>query len=158
APLALGPVTAPRGVPGALNVAELSRTAAGTIALRGPLVPKFALPPEIDVVLKPAFPIGADGFVDTGYACLIDPGTHALAIGGPPVGLVGVGGYRFPQQALADLAAATEPGSRIVAQMDGLAGQRLVGIAANDARAREALGSRGVNPLIVAAFGSDRAA
>ncbi len=152
APLALGPVAAPRGAPGALHVGEISRTDASTIAVRGPLVPKFALPPEIDAVGKPGFPVDADGFADTGYACVIDPQTRALAIGGPPVGLVGIGGYRFAQQALADMAAAIEPGSRIVAQADGLSGQHLVGIAGNDARMREELGTRGVNPLIAAAF------
>jgi hypothetical protein len=158
APLMLGPVAAPRGAPGALHVGEISRTEASTISVRGPLVPKFALPPEIDAAGKPAFPVNADGFADTGYACVVDPATRALAIGGPPVGLVGIGGYRFAQQALADIAAAAEPGSRIVAQADGLSGQHLVGIAGNDARVREELGARGLNPLIAAAFHSDRAA
>jgi hypothetical protein len=158
APLMLGPVAAPRGAPGALHVGEISRTDASTISVRGPLVPKFPLPPEIDAVGKPAFPIGPDGFADTGYACVVDPATRALAIGGPPVGLVGIGGYRFAQQALADIAAAAEPGSRILAQADGLSGQHLVGIAGNDARVRQELGARGLNPLIAAAFHSDRAA
>jgi hypothetical protein len=158
APVVLGPVTAPRGAPGALQVGEITRTDASTIAVRGPLVPKFPLPPEIDAVGKPAFAVGADGFADTGYACVVDPATRALAIGGPPVGLVGIGGYRFAQQSLADIAAAAEPGSRILAQADGLSGQHLVGIAANDAHMREELGARGVNPLIAAAFHSDRAA
>jgi hypothetical protein len=158
APLMLGPVAAPRGAPGALHVGEISRTEASTISVRGPLVPKFPLPPEIDAAGKPAFPVGPDGFADTGYACVVDPATRALAIGGPPVGLVGIGGYRFAQQALADIAAAAEPGSRIVAQADGLSGQHLVGIAGNDARMRQELGARGLNPLIAAAFHSDRAA
>ncbi len=152
APLALGPVTAPRGASGALQVAELSRTPAGTIALRGPLVPRFPLPLEIDPVAKPLFAVGADGFADTGYASVVDPATRALAIGGPPVGIVGIGGYRVAQQALADLAAAAEPGSRIVAQADGVAGQRLVGIASDGAHVRSEFTQRGVNPLIVAAF------
>lgn len=151
-PLALGPVTAPRGAPGAPQVAELSRTAAGTIALRGPLVPRFPLPLEVDLVAKPFFAVGADGFADTGYACVIDPTTRALAIGGPPAGIVGVGGYRFGQQALADLAAGAEPGSRIVAQADGFSGQRLIGIASTGARVRAEFARRGVNPLIVGAF------
>src|SRR5262249_20180852 len=34
--LALGAVTAPRGVPGALHVGEISRSEAGMVALRGP--------------------------------------------------------------------------------------------------------------------------
>src|SRR5262249_58182715 len=100
---------------------------------------------------KRAFPVAADGFADTGYACVVDPATRALAIGGPPVGLVGIGGYRFAQQALADIAAAAEPGSRIMAQADGLSGQHLVRISANDARVREELGARGINPPIAAA-------
>lgn len=158
APLALGPVTAPRGAPGALHVAEVARTAAGTIALRGPLVPKFALPFEIDLAAKPAFAVAADGFADTGYPCVLDPATRALAITGPPAGIVGVGGYRFGERMLDELVAEAEPGSSIAVHPDTLAGQRLAGSASDLARVRQELAQRGVNPLIVAAFEPDRAA
>lgn len=84
APLGLGPVMAPHGA-GKLHVAEISRTAAGRIAVRGALVPKFALPAEIDTVGKPTFAVGPDGFVDTGYPCAVDSATGTLAILGPAV-------------------------------------------------------------------------
>jgi AMP-binding enzyme len=158
APLALGPVTAPRGAPGALHIAEMSRTAAGTIALRGPLVPKFPLPSDMDGAGAPLFTVGADGYADTGFPCTLDPATRTLAISGPPAGIVGVGGYRFAARALADLAAETEPGSRISASPDDLAGQRLAGTAREAERVRDELTQRGVNPLIAAAFEGNRAA
>jgi hypothetical protein len=158
APLALGPVTAPRGVPGALHVGEIACTEAGTLGLRGPSVPKFPLPPEIDSVAKPAFAVGADGLADTGFPCVVDPDTRTLTISGPPAGIVGVGGYRFAEQALGALAAEVGPDGRITPQPDALAGQRLAGSAPDAARMREALAGRGVNPLIVAAFAADQAA
>jgi len=158
APLALGPVTAPRGAAGALHVAEISRTEGETIALRGPTVPKFPLPPEIDTAAAPAFAVGADGFADTGYPCTVDPATQTLAISGPPAGIVGVGGYRFAERALAEIATGAEPGSRIAAEPDALAGHRLAANAREVERVREELMQHGVNPLIVAAFAGDRAA
>jgi hypothetical protein len=157
-PLGIGPVTAPRGSPGALNVAEVARTAVGTIALRGPLVPKFPLPFEIDLAARPAFAVGADGFADTGLPCTLDPATRTLAISGPPAGIVGVGGYRFAERMLDELAAEAAPSGRIEVRPDALAGRRLAGSARDAERVREELSQRGVNPLIVAAFGSDRAA
>jgi hypothetical protein len=151
-PLALGPVTAPRGIPGALHVGEIACTEAGTLGLRGPSVPKFPLPPEIDSVAKPAFAVGADGLADTGFPCVVDPATGTLTLSGPPAGIVGVGGYRFAAQALGTLAAEVVPDGRIMPQPDALAGQRLAGSAPDAVRTREALAARGVNPLIVAAF------
>ncbi|HLH88546.1 MAG TPA: class I adenylate-forming enzyme family protein [Xanthobacteraceae bacterium] len=106
APLALGPVTAPRSAPGALQVIELDRTPAGTLAVRGPQVPRFRLPFELDPAAKPAFAVGPDGFADTGYPCTVDPASHAVAIAGAPAGSVGVG-YRFGERALAELMAGT---------------------------------------------------
>jgi len=142
----------------ALHVGEIVCTEAGTVGLRGPSVPKFPLPPEIDSVAKPAFAVGADGLADTGFPCVIDPATRTLTISGPPAGIVGVGGYRFAEQALGALAAEIEPEGRIAAQPDALAGQRLAGSAPDAARMREALAARGVNPLIVAAFALDHPA
>jgi len=106
APLALGPVMAPHGA-GTLHVAEVARTPGGTIALRGPLVPRFPLPSEIDRVGKPPFAVGADGYVDTGYPCTVDPATRTLAIAGPPAGVGN--GYRSALRALAPLSEETAP-------------------------------------------------
>ena len=152
APLALGPLTAPRGVPGALSVGEIARTEAGTLALGGPSVPKFALPPEIDSAATPAFAVGAYGLADTAFPCVVDPATNTLTISGPPAGIVGIGGYRFAERALGALAAEVEPDGRIAPQPDALTGERLAGSAPDAARMRETLVARGVNPLIVAAF------
>ncbi|HUI96760.1 MAG TPA: class I adenylate-forming enzyme family protein [Xanthobacteraceae bacterium] len=153
AALALGPVTAPRGAPGALQVIEIARTPAGSLAVRGPMVPKFPLPFELDAAARPAFAVGVDGFADTGYPCTVDPVSHALAINGAPAGIVGVGGYRFGARALAEIVASAEPGSRIAARPDALAGQRLAGTAADRARVHGELAQRGVNPLVLTAFG-----
>jgi hypothetical protein len=158
APLALGPLTSPRGVAGALHVGEIAMTEAGTLGLRGPSVPKFPLPPEIDSVAKPAFAVGPDGLADTGFPCVADAATRALTMSGPPAGIVGVGGYRFAARALGALAAEVAPDGRITPQPDVLAGARLAGSAPDAARMREALAARGVNPLIVAAFAPARPA
>jgi AMP-binding enzyme len=154
APLGVGAVTAPRGAPGALHVAETARTAAGTLAVRGPLVPKSHLGSGVDGVGKPLFAVGADGFADTGYPCSVDPATRALTLHGPPAGTVAVGGYRFGARALAHMTAAAEPGASIAVRPDGLTGLRLAGIAADRERVREELAQHGVNPLVTAAFAS----
>jgi hypothetical protein len=122
APLALGPVTAPRGAPGALQVVELDRTPAGTLAARGPQVPRFPLPFELDPAGKPAFAVGSDGFADTGYPCTVDPASRVMALTGAPAGVNGAGGYRSLERALAER-------GRIGARPDPLADQRLTGTA-----------------------------
>ena len=155
APNMLGQVSAPRGAPGALHVAELTLTRAGTLGMRGPLVPKFTLPAEIDAIGKPAFAIGADGFADTGYPCTVDQATRAIAIAAPPAGIVNIGGYRFGMRALGEMANAAEPGSSLVARPDGVGGLHLVGTAGDRSRVRDALALRGVNPLVLDAFGGE---
>jgi hypothetical protein len=98
ATLALGPITRPRGESSALPVVELARTPTGTVAVRGTQVPRFPVPPEIDMTATPAFPVDSDGFADTGYPCAIDPATQALAITG---GVPGIERYRVAGRALA---------------------------------------------------------
>jgi hypothetical protein len=156
AALSLGPIMAPRGAPGALHMAEVIRTESGTLAVRGPLVPRFPLPSQVDREGKPLFKVGADGVADTGYSCEVDPISRLLTISGPPAGMVGVGGYRFGLRSLSDLAAQAEPGSTVAALPHALGGRRLAGTAADRDRVREALVARGVNPLIIAAFGSSQ--
>jgi len=108
APLMLGPVMAPHGA-GTLHVAEVARSAGGTVALRGPLVPKFALPSTVDRVGTPPFALGADGYVDTGYPCTVDPATRALTISGPPAGMRD-SSYRTALRGLVDRMEDSEPG------------------------------------------------
>jgi len=154
ASLSLGAIMAPRGAAGALHMAEVVRTEAGTLGVRGPLVPKFALPSQVDGAGKPVFKVGADGFADTGYPCEVDPTSNLVTISGPPAGMVGVGGYRFGLRTLTDMATQAEPGSAVAVLPDALGGRRLAGTAADRDRVRDALATRGVNPLIIGAFGS----
>ena len=93
-PLLPGMMTAPRGAPGAVVVAELTRTRNQCLALSGPMVPRHAYPPGAERTDLPHFK-AVDGVVDTGYPCQIDPETGILALTGPPIGIAGVGGYRF---------------------------------------------------------------
>ena len=65
---------------GSVAVAELMRTDAGTLAVRGPMVPHHSFPPGIERSGLPYFQVGRGGVVETGYACRIDPGTDAIAL------------------------------------------------------------------------------
>jgi hypothetical protein len=99
APFALGPVTTPRSAPDGLQVVELARTPAGTLAVRGTQVPRFRVPSEIDMTATPAFPVDTDGFADTGYSCTVHATTQALSITGDHARL---DRYRGARLALAD--------------------------------------------------------
>lgn len=153
APLAAGTVHAPRGTDGALPVAEITVTARGTLALRGPMVPRSAFPAGIERTSLPRFTAGADGFVDTGHACQADT-THALAVSGPPNGLVSFGGYRFAIGELTRIISGLDPSGTLAIVPDALTGYRLAGTAANRQAIRLALHGIGANPLLVAAFGT----
>jgi hypothetical protein len=75
-----------------------------------------------------------------------------MVVSGPPVGIAGIGGYRFAVRELEEMVAGIPGGARIAAVPDALSGQRLSGFAANPAAARAALVLRGANPLVVGAF------
>jgi AMP-binding enzyme len=129
---------------------EAARTRDGTLALRGPMVPRFPFPPGT----APAMPAaaGADGFVDTFYPCRVAGGSGALVVTGPPAGVVSMGGYRFILAGLQGAVSQLEPGAMLAAFPDGLAGQRVAGIAMHRDAIRDALAELGLNPLIVNAF------
>jgi non-ribosomal peptide synthetase component E (peptide arylation enzyme) len=152
AAIAFGAITAPRGAPNAVLVAELARTETGTIAMRGPSVPRYPFPPGAERGELPYFKAGAKGLVDTGYTCRVDAETRTMVVTGPPAGIVGVGGYRFALRELQDLVAGTDGAARIAALPDPLSGQRLSGSAAKADAVRAALTGRGANPLVVGAF------
>ncbi len=78
--LRLGPVLAQRDGAGGVVVAELMRTDAGTLAVRGPMVPHHSFPPGIERSGLPYFKVERRGVVDTGYACRIDPGSDAITM------------------------------------------------------------------------------
>jgi hypothetical protein len=152
AAIPFGAVAAPRGSTGAVVVAEILRTAASTVALRGPLVPRHAFPPGIERSGLPHFKIDRFGLVDTGYTCRVDPATKAMIVTGPPSGIVGVGGYRFPLRELDEAVGKIDSTATVTALPDPLVGQRLVGQAARRDMVRAALNAVGLNPLVAAAF------
>jgi hypothetical protein len=150
-----GPVLAPRGSPDGVVVAEVARTEAGTLALRGPMVPHHAFPPGIEGSGLPYFRIGPMGFVDTGYPCRIDSIGEEIVVTGMPSGIIGIGGYRFPIQELREAVRRIDGTATLAALPDPIVGQRLIGNAADRDTMQAALDAVGVNPIVVAAF-SDR--
>ena len=141
----------PRGMASAVLVAEIGRTPAGTLALRGPMVPRHPFPPGVQRSNMPHLKADAEGFVDTFYPCRLDRMTGTVTLTGPPPGMVSVGGYRFLLNELEELVQGANDGAFVVALPDALAGHRLAGISSGgDVRA--ALAELGVNPLLVDAF------
>jgi hypothetical protein len=121
---------------------ETSRTRAGTLALRGPMVPAYAFPSG--EALAP------DGFVDTDFTCALTG--DAFAITGAPAGLAAIGGYRFAQKATDALIAAADPAATLIAVPDALLGQCLAGRSPDSQALAAALQARGANALIADAF------
>jgi acyl-CoA synthetase (AMP-forming)/AMP-acid ligase II len=151
AAICAGPIRAPRGGKNATVVGEVMATAAGSIALRGPMVPGCAFPPRAERSEVPHLKLAADGFVDTGYAGRIDRDA-ALVVTGPPPGLVGVGGYRFVMRDVFDLVSRIPGRASLTVLPDALAGQRLAGTTRDRSAVRQALAKLGANPLLVGAF------
>jgi acyl-CoA synthetase (AMP-forming)/AMP-acid ligase II len=151
-----GSVMAPRESEHAAVIAELARTEAGTVALRGPMVPQHAFPPGAERSDQPHFKIGPGGWVDSGYACRVDYATKAMVVTGRPAGIVNIGGYRFPLRALQDAVRRINSGATLVSLPYPFIGQRLIGNAGDRNAMMAALGAAGLNPLVVAAFGGRR--
>jgi len=146
-----GVVFAPRGPKGAIVAGEIAATSNGTVALRGPMVPRAAFPPGAERSGLPYFKVAASGFVDTGYACHTD--SPAMIVTGPPPGIVSFGGYRLVVRELQDLVARPENGAGSLAVLpDALAGHRLAGTAADRDLVQQSLTKLGANPLLVGAF------
>jgi AMP-binding enzyme len=89
--LRLGTVLAQHDGAGSVAVVELIRTDAGTLAVRGPMVPHHSFPSGIERSALPYFQVGHRGVVETGYACRIDPGTDAIALTDAPAGIAQAG-------------------------------------------------------------------
>jgi acyl-CoA synthetase (AMP-forming)/AMP-acid ligase II len=151
-PIPLGPLFAPRHAADGIAVAEISRTEAGTIGVRGAMVPRHAFPPGIENSGLPHLMIGAGGFIDTGYACRFDADKKTLVVTGPPSGTVRVGGYRFVLEDIRASVGGIDAAAKVGALADPVVGQRLFGTAANPRATQAALRAAGLNPLIVAAF------
>lgn len=146
APIPLGVVESHRA--SAAAMIETSRTDAGTLALRGGMVPVHPFPPSAGHPPAAIYP----GFVDTGFACRLDQDTRTLTITASPPGTIFVGGYGFRQSQLDALVARADPDATIVALPDSGLGQRLAGTAANRAALHAGLQAQGVNPLLLRAF------
>jgi hypothetical protein len=152
APVPFGAVAVPRGSSGAVVVAELLRTQANTVALRGPMVPRYPFPPGIERSGLPHFRIDRFGLVDTGYTCRVDTATKSMVVTGPPSGIASVGGYRFPLQELQETVGRIDGGATIAALPDPVIGQRLIGNSVKRDAVRAALTATGANPIVAAAF------
>ncbi|MBN8957578.1 MAG: acyl--CoA ligase [Rhizobiales bacterium] len=146
---ASGPRYAPHGASDAPMVLQITRTARGTLALSGPMLPVPLPETGVD-------PTENAGPQDTGYPCHIDPANGALTITGTPAGVVNVGGYCFVMSALHETMARVDAGSMLAALPDPLAGQKLAGAVGDPAAMRHALAVLGVNPLIANAFRDPR--
>ncbi len=155
APILPGPHRAPRETPGSSIAGEVFLTPKATLGLRGPMVTVSAYapapPPSDSLIAQPP-----RDYVDTDYAARLDRTTGAICITAPPSGIMAVGGYRFLSQDLQEWARRLGQGALLTALPDRLSGHRLAGRAQDNARAREALGELGLNPLMVEAF-RDRA-
>jgi hypothetical protein len=153
-PLAITPgaVAAGRAQGEGLVLVDVVRSAAGTLALGGAVIPHHPFPPGVERSGAPRLKIGEDGLIDSGYPCRIDRASGTLTLDGPPAGLVTVGGYRFVLKELQDFVAQIAEGSTLAALPDGLSGHRLAGVAADRATIRRLLAEQGANPLIVSAF------
>jgi hypothetical protein len=135
---------------------EAARTLAGTLALRGPMVPLHHFPGAVEPDTGPR--PDAYGFVDTGYPCRFAPGSGTLVVTGPPAGIVSVGGYRFGLAKLQETVSRIDPDAMIAAFPDGLTGSRIAGNAAKREELEDELARLGHGPLVVDAFRPRRAA
>ncbi len=131
---------------------EAVRSPAGTVALRGPMVPIHAFPPGADRGGNSLDIVDEDGFVDTFYPCRFAPATGTLIVTGPPAGVVSVGGYRFIVSSLQEVVSRIESAAMIAAFPDSLTGQRIAGVTTRRDELQEALRQHGFGPLVINAF------
>lgn len=145
-----GPYGAPRDDAQSPIAGETLLTDAGTLALRGSMVPLASYSAAArDEFRRDTSPVT---YVDTGYAARLDRASGAICITAPPPGIMAVGGYRFQADELQAWAKRLGDGAMLTALPDKLSGHRLAGRANDNARARGALAELGLNPLMVEAF------
>jgi non-ribosomal peptide synthetase component E (peptide arylation enzyme) len=146
----LGPDTFATGAGQAPVLVETRVTAAGTMAVRGAMVPMAAFPPGAERDMPPVWSIDAEGFHDTGVPVTVDKAARMLAIAGRPEGLVTIGGRRLADSDIRQ--AYQEAGGEIapVIREDAVLGQRVSGVI-GDGRAAIGLAERleeaGLSPL-----------
>ena len=101
AEIPLGQVAVARDAYDAKLILETAVTDRGTLAMRGPMVPRYPFPPGAERAAMRCFMPDAIGFADTGYPCRANRDGGDLTITGPPAGIVSVGGYRIQDGAIA---------------------------------------------------------
>lgn len=146
----LGRLHAPSDAAEGAAAITTERTARGTLALGGPMVPAHAAMLAAEQVELPRST--ESQAVDTGYPCRLDAATNRLLLTGGPPGIVSLGGYRFAIGELQDLVGRVAPDGALAALPDLLAGQRLAGLADDRAAMQRALAALGVTPLVSDAF------
>jgi len=151
-PIPYGAVGVTRRPAGAPTVIQTTRSGAGTLALRGRMVPMQVFLPGTERSPLSRFPSDPAGYVDTGFACQVERNGQALTVTGSPPGVTTVGGYRFRQGDIDELIAQTDPTATIVDLPDIDLGLRLAGSTAHRDALCAKLQSRGTNPLIIGAF------
>jgi AMP-binding enzyme len=146
-----GKIRAPHGVPGAVVVAYIARTPAGTLGFGGPMAPHYPFPAQ-NGASATYFRAADDGTLDTGFTCRADKETGSLVVTGSPAGLFSIGGYRFAMRDVQQVVAQADKEANVAALPDTFAGHRLAGHSRDQAAVRHTLDAVGLNPLIVRAF------
>ena len=155
AALSIGRVAARYG-DNTIVTAEIARSASGTLALRGPMVPRDPFPLDAAQNDKVNFKTDASGYADTGYPCRVERESGAVVLSGPPAGIVNVGGYRFAQRELKGLIGPAGKQATLTAFPDPYLSHRLVGSAGDRRAVRKTLIENGANALVAGAFRSRR--
>lgn len=149
-PIPHGVLSVPRGAIGAMTVIETTRSDAGTLMVRGPMVPRAAFPPGAEHSHAGHLPTDQAGFIDTGFRCSLDVQTQTLAVTAPPAGIFCIGGYYLRPSEL-DVRKVT-PDASVVPLPDRNLGHRLAGTALDRKAAVDGLHAQGVNALVSGAF------
>lgn len=131
---------------------ETKRSARGTLALRGAMLPTHVFPPGAEYGHAAKLIAGDDGFIDTGFTCKLDTGSQSLTVTGTAGGITAIGGYRFRPADLETQIIAADPAAAVVALPGGVMGQQLAGRAFDPDTVRANLHRNGANPLIADAF------
>jgi hypothetical protein len=146
-----GVVSAPRAAKASIVAAEIAATPAGTVAIRGPMVPRAPFPPGAERSSFPHLRVAPTGFVDTGYAS--DPGLSAMVVTGSPPGMASVGGYRFLLSELQEILAGAPCGPATLTVLpDALTGHRLSASASDREGVEAEMANLDTNPLVSGAF------
>ena len=156
AAIPLGAVHAPRAEAHGPTLLQTIRTRAGTLAMRGAMVPKMPFPPGIERSGSAFFAPEEDGFVRTGFVCRLNEDGQGVVITGTADGLASVGGYSFRAADIEARVTKIDAQATLTTVPDALLGQRLAG----EGRERTSafLQALGFNPLVSGAFRRRKAA